>query len=114
MDLFLKLAYQGLVTFHQEVDTADIEVEALVAQGASAKVYKAKYKGKVVALKRFNVNYVGFSEEEFRRELAITCILENESLLQVSFVNIYLSSHTFFFFFCLCLVFWGLHSFAKR
>ena len=83
LDLFLKMAYQGLAKFHLEVDLADVEAEAMIAQGASAKVYRAKYKGKPVALKRFNINYMGFSEEEFRRELAISCILEHDSLLPV-------------------------------
>jgi hypothetical protein len=95
---FLEYAKQGLIAFHQEIDPSDIEIVGKkflgkiwgatphtwkkflkfflfflepLAQGASAKVLKAKVKGKTVAIKVFDRQHIGFSIEEFRRELAI-------------------------------------------
>lgn len=97
VDKILELASQGTLIVHKEVSTSEVEVEKLIASGslhlidsiinflgASAKVYKAKYKGKAVALKRFDTENFGFSIEEFRREVALLNILVHDNILPVS------------------------------
>ena len=48
-----------------------LHLQESIAQGASAKVWKAKVRGKPMAIKVFDRQHIGFSIEEFRRELAI-------------------------------------------
>lgn len=55
-------------TFYLAFTTLSLE---LIAEGASGKVYKAKYHGKPVALKRFDVEHISFNMDDFRKELAL-------------------------------------------
>jgi hypothetical protein len=51
LDSLLYYAAIGELTVHTEVKPSEVEQMGLIAEGASAKVYRAKFKGKDVALK---------------------------------------------------------------
>lgn len=51
LDSLLYFAAVGELTVHTEVKPSEVEQMGLIAEGASAKVYRAKFKGKDVALK---------------------------------------------------------------
>lgn len=55
------------LTVHNEIKESEIEIVKLLAQGASAKVYLGKYKGKEVAVKMFDKDHISFSLKEFKR-----------------------------------------------
>eukprot|EP01119_Soliformovum_irregulare_P017898 TRINITY_DN5391_c0_g1_i1.p1 TRINITY_DN5391_c0_g1~~TRINITY_DN5391_c0_g1_i1.p1 ORF type:complete len:569 (-),score=197.91 TRINITY_DN5391_c0_g1_i1:16-1722(-) len=83
IDLVLRLASEGMVTLHHEVHTKQIERGPIIGHGASAKVYKAKYEGRDVAMKVFDPEHLSFSEPDFRKEVALMCLLENDNLVPV-------------------------------
>lgn len=102
LEEILHRAISGQISLHREIEPNELEVEKVVAQGkcsllsclkgkgASAKVYKAKLKNKVVALKKFDVEGMSFSMEEYRRELALLHLIQHENI-----VSVCLFSHLF-------------------
>jgi len=77
----LELSLSGDIQTHKEIDPAEIEFEELLAEGSSGKVYKGKWKGLEVALKKFEDDMLSFSMIEFRREVAIMSILKHPNLV---------------------------------
>lgn len=67
----LDYAAQEVLQLHREIDPSEIELESQIAQGASAKIYTAKWKGKTVCCKVFDPDHISFSEEEFKKELGL-------------------------------------------
>jgi tRNA A-37 threonylcarbamoyl transferase component Bud32 len=81
LNIFLNYAREQKLSVHLEIPPSEIEKGSLLAEGASAKVFKAKWKGKDVALKVFDPEHISFSYDEFRRELALLVMLENDNLV---------------------------------
>ncbi len=86
----LGLSVAGTLSLHHEIKPEDITKGAFIAEGAAARVYKAKCKGheKEVALKVFNTEHIAFSLDEFRTELTILTLLQHENLVPVSHFTI--------------------------
>eukprot|EP01117_Protostelium_nocturnum_P017144 TRINITY_DN6926_c0_g1_i1.p1 TRINITY_DN6926_c0_g1~~TRINITY_DN6926_c0_g1_i1.p1 ORF type:complete len:704 (-),score=261.21 TRINITY_DN6926_c0_g1_i1:113-2050(-) len=74
------LAESGEVIIHNEIQPEHVEMLGMIAEGASGKVFKAKYKGKDVAVKRFDVTHISFSLEDFMHEIAMTSLIQNDNL----------------------------------
>jgi len=56
---------------HTQITLNDIEKSEIIAEGSTAKVYKAKYQGQLVALKEFRSHDLPHEILDFKREIAI-------------------------------------------
>jgi len=82
LELFLNLAAEGILTVHLEIEPEEVKKLERIAEGVSGIVYKAMWKDKLeVAMKEFKHESISFDEKEFRRELALLCLLENDNLV---------------------------------
>lgn len=81
LDYLLHYSSQGSFAIHQEILWDELQIIGKVGSGASGSVYKANYKGKQVAVKEFNQEHISFMWEDFRREMAIACLLGHENIV---------------------------------
>ena len=58
----------------------EMQIEEEIGSGAAARVYKGKWAGKQVAIKKFNENYNSFNKREFGSELAIMSTLRHPNI----------------------------------
>lgn len=63
----------------------------LIAQGASAKVYRGKWKGKDIAIKRFEQNLISWDFDEFTNEIAMMSLVQVSHVTPVTSVKLTLS-----------------------
>jgi len=78
----LLYASKGLIKVHQEIPKEDVELVRKLGAGASGVVYVGKWKNKEVAVKVFNEDSLGFSIDDFHRELAFMSMLKHENLVK--------------------------------
>jgi hypothetical protein len=82
LDTLVRKAAQGLVTVHHEVPFTDLRLGDVLGKGASASVYKGVWQGREVALKVFDPEHISFMLEDFRKEVALLCMLQHPHLVR--------------------------------
>lgn len=85
----LEFASSGFIELHTTIENSDLVLreEDLIASGAEAKVYKATWRDRTVAVKKFHEGALEFKPDEIRTEIAIMSLLHHENV-----------RHLFFFF----------------
>lgn len=81
LESLLKCAETDTIEVYNKIKPTEIQRISFIAEGAAAKVYKGKWKDRVVALKVFSSDNISFDETEFKRELAVLCLLEHPNLV---------------------------------
>ncbi|KAF2073598.1 hypothetical protein CYY_005087 [Polysphondylium violaceum] len=66
------------INIFNEIQRDEVDFGKEMASGASGKVYKGTYKGRDVAIKVYSENNIGFSVDEFDREVSIMTLLHHE------------------------------------
>ncbi|KAH3761770.1 serine/threonine-protein kinase STY17 [Pelomyxa schiedti] len=78
-------AVEGKKTMHNEIDPSHLSDIEVIARGAAAKVFRAKYQppgkgSQVVAIKHYSEDYLNFDVHEFRKEVVLMSILSHRNL----------------------------------
>ena len=76
---FLSLCCQGHAKFHRIIQPDEIEYGKELGKGATGVVYRGKWNGKDVAVKKLNPEVVDV--KEFRTELAVMSILDHPGIV---------------------------------
>jgi serine/threonine protein kinase len=76
IDLIKQLA--GKVEFHQPINPDEIKLVKLLGKGGIGEVWKGVWNGEVYAIKKFNIEGLGFSEKEFKSEVLIMRFVEKQ------------------------------------
>ncbi|PRP86659.1 hypothetical protein PROFUN_05138 [Planoprotostelium fungivorum] len=79
----LQLAENRQISVHNEIQQTDLETMELIAEGASAKVYRGRWKGRDVAIKRFNTSSIAWDYHEFHNEITTLSLVQNENLTRM-------------------------------
>ncbi|GAM25173.1 hypothetical protein SAMD00019534_083480 [Acytostelium subglobosum LB1] len=66
------------IIVHKEIKMEELQMNEVIAAGASGKVHRGVYKGRDVAIKVYSVDNLCFSREEFDREVSIMSLLNHE------------------------------------
>eukprot|EP01117_Protostelium_nocturnum_P020207 TRINITY_DN8992_c0_g1_i3.p1 TRINITY_DN8992_c0_g1~~TRINITY_DN8992_c0_g1_i3.p1 ORF type:complete len:572 (+),score=233.86 TRINITY_DN8992_c0_g1_i3:92-1807(+) len=80
IDKLIVMGRKGEILIHNEITWDQVETFEMLAEGASAKVFKGKFKGKEVAIKRFDVEHISFNPDDFNQEIVVTSLVQHENL----------------------------------
>jgi len=79
VEYFIHYAGLGVIELHKEVDFDSIQISRELGKGASATVYEGQVDGKIMAVKVFDPDHIGFVYQDFLKEIAFMCLLEHEN-----------------------------------
>lgn len=74
----LEFVMAGTLTLHTEIPPADIKFEEEIGSGTAGSVFKAVWRGKPVAVKKFH----GVQREDFLKEISIMSVVQHPSLVE--------------------------------
>ncbi|KAF2072719.1 hypothetical protein CYY_005960 [Polysphondylium violaceum] len=79
----LELCKLGQVFAHTQIDESELKIAEFLGAGALARVNKATWNGKEVAVKIFNEGSYSFRLEDFLKEVAIMGLINHPNLLKL-------------------------------
>lgn len=77
----MDLVHKGTVNVETHISPDEITCDNIIGRGISGVVWKATYKSKPVAVKKFDEDSLAFSIEEFKNEAALMSILRHENIV---------------------------------
>jgi serine/threonine protein kinase len=74
----LEFVMAGSLTIHTEIPPTDVKFEEEIGSGTAGSVYKAVWRGKPVAVKKFH----GVPREDFLKEISIMSVVQHPNLVE--------------------------------
>jgi hypothetical protein len=70
-----------LALLHRPISMSDLEIKHQIGKGSMGVVYAAKYRNQFVAVKKFDVDSLAFSMDEFLLEVALMNVLDHPNVV---------------------------------
>jgi len=81
---FLLMAAQSKqAAIHREIPTSEVALEAEIFSSPLCKVYRGRWKDMPCAIKQFSVMGLGFTWEEFYKEVGLMCIAQHPNVVRI-------------------------------